>query len=258
MNDVGNSAPVAANNESIYAAPWDMQVARGKVPYVTQVNVFGYGSGVGGTYIPLWEANTSYSVPTSAARMNVVSTSTSDDSNARILISGIDSTWNLMSELVTLNGTTVVQTANSFLRINAMSLTSPGTNQNTNIGTIFANNTSVVGRINPNTSRMQNGWYSVPRGSSLYIQNINVFSGETKNGNTPSWFFYRVLTANAITGVALTVLTTSFQQEYKVQRFNPVKYGQMTDVQWQFSCSDGGPHTLGLILEAVLIDNNAP
>ena len=57
---------VMNNNEFIYAAPWDLQVARGKVSGVSQINIFGFSSGVAQTFIPLWEANTTLSFPTNA------------------------------------------------------------------------------------------------------------------------------------------------------------------------------------------------
>lgn len=256
---ISNPAPVVTNNESLYAAPWDMQVARGKVPGVTQVNVFGYGSAIDGSFIPPWENSTAYTFPASAVNIRVVSSSASDNTNASINISGLDANWNLITEHIHLNGTTTVTTTNQFLRINSVVMQTPGTGQVTNVGTITLTNGSgtIHGQINPGVSRMQNGWYSVPAGYGLYIQNINAFTGETKSGATPTWVYYRVIVKDNITGVQRTILQTSFQNEYKVQRFNPVKYGEKSDVQWQFQSSSGNI-SLGLILEAVLISDSAP
>jgi hypothetical protein len=254
-----NPTPVFTNNETLYAAPWDMQVARGKVPGVTQVNVFGYGAAIDGAFIPPWENATAYTFPASAINIRVVSSSASDDTAASINISGLDTNWNPITEHIHLNGTTTVTTTNQFLRINSIVMQSPGTGQVTNVGTITLTNGSgtIYGQINPGVSRMQNGWYSVPAGYGLYIQNINAFTGETKQGNTPTWVYYRVLVKDSVTGVQRTILQTSFQNEYKVQRFNPVKYGEKSDVQWQFQSSSGNI-SLGLILEAVLISDSAP
>ena len=254
-----NPFPVVTNNESIYAAPWDMQVARGKVPGVTQVNVFGYGTAIDGSFIPAWENATSYTFPAAAVNMQVVSSSTSDNTDASINISGLDANWNLLTEHIHLNGTTTVTTTNQFLRINSVQMVSAGTGQVSNVGTITVTNGSgtIHAQINPGISRMQNSWYSVPAGYGLYIQNINAFTGETKQGNTPTWMYYRVIVKDNIMGVQRQILQTSFQNEYKVQRFNPVKYSEKSDVQWQFSSSSGSV-SLGLILEAVLIADTAP
>ena len=93
---------------------------------------------------------------------------------------------------------------------------------------------------------------------SVFSGETIVFSGETKTGATPTWFYYRVKNHNNLTNMHYDVLTTSFQQEYKVARTNPVRYTQCSDIEWQFQSSDNGPHTMGIILEALLISDTAP
>jgi hypothetical protein len=105
---------------------------------------------------------------------------------------------------------------------------------------------------------MQNSWYSIANGYSLYVRNINIFTGESKTGASPTWFYYRVRNHNNVSNVHFNVLTTSFQHEYKVQRNNPVRYTQKSDIEWQFKSSDSGPYSMGIILEALLIADNAP
>lgn len=245
------------NSSSLYSAPWDLQVSRNKVPGVVQVNVFGYSNSVTNVaWGPLWEDG-AYEFPTTPQTMNVSSTSTSDV-GANVLITGLDANYNTISDTVTLNGTANVATNKQFLRINTMTLSSPPTGNNSNIGTVFARNSANVAMMYPQVGRMQNSWYSIPAGYSLYIRNINIFSGETKTGATPTWFYYRVRNHNNITGVHYNVLTTSFQNEYKVQRSNPVRYTEKSDIEWQFLSSDNGPHSMGFILEALLISDTAP
>jgi hypothetical protein len=255
-----NPLDVRTNNESIFSAPWDMQIARGKVPEVIHVNVFGYTPNVTTTFHTVWENTpTDIIFPTVAQQMNVVSTSTSDNSNASFLLTGVDGNWDQVSEVIYLNGTTPVTTSNTFMRINGMVMTSPGTGQNTNIGVVSVRYAAEnpIAQVNAGFGKMQNAFYSVPRGYGLYIQNINIFAGEGNQGNQPIWFNYRVITKNNKNGVQLTILQTPFSNEYKVQRFNPVKYGEMTDVQWQIN-TNSGTHGVGVILEAVLIADTAP
>lgn len=245
------------NSSSLYSAPWDLQVSRGKIPGVIQVNVFGYSNTVSNTtWMPLWEDGV-YSYPTTAQTMNLSSSSTSDV-GANVLITGLDSNWNPITEIVTLNGTANVSTTKQFLRVNSMALTSNSSANDSNIGTITLKNTANVALIYPQVGRMQNSWYSIPAGHSLYVRNINIFSGETKTGATPTWFYYRVRYHNNVSGVHYNVLTTSFQNEYKVQRNNPVRYTEKSDIEWQFLSSDNGPHSMGIILEALLISDSAP
>lgn len=245
------------NTSALYSAPWDLQVSRGKVPGVTQINVFGFSNTISNTgWVPAWEDGT-YTFPAAAQYMNVYSSSASD-TGAKVLISGLDANYNMISETVTLAGTSNVATTKQFLRVNSMQMTNPNTSQITNIGTINLKNAANVAIIYPQVGRMQNSWYSVPNNYSFYVRNINIFSGETKTGATPTWFYYRVKNHNNITNMHYDVLTTSFQNEYKVQRNNPVRYTQCSDIEWQFQSSDNGPHTLGLILEGLLIADNTP
>lgn len=257
VNISGTSLPVTFEY-SINTAPWEYQIARGKVSGVSQVNIFGYSSGVDGSWIPLWEANTALNYPTNPITMNVSSTSSLDNSSSQITINGLDSNFNPIVEVVTMNGTSNVVTSNSFYRINSVFLTKPATGQNTNIGTITVKNgvgTSHA-QINPGIGKMQNGWYTVPANNSFYVTGINIFTGETKQGATPTWFYFRAITTNNISGITSTLLQTSFQNEYKVTRTQPFKYGEKTDIQWQFYSSDNGTHSISIILEGLLISNN--
>ena len=246
------------NSSSLYSAPWDLQVSRGKVPGVIQVNVFGYSNNVtNSVWSPLWEDG-AFEFPASAQSMNVSSTSSLDNSSSQITINGLDSNFNPIVEVVTMNGTSNVVTSNSFYRINSVFLTKPATGQNTNIGTITVKNgvgTSHA-QINPGIGKMQNGWYTVPANNSFYVTGINIFTGETKQGATPTWFYFRAITTNNISGITSTLLQTSFQNEYKVTRTQPFKYGEKTDIQWQFYSSDSGTHSISIILEGLLISNN--
>ena len=256
---VSRPLDVRTNTESIYSAPWDMQVARGKVPEVVQVNVFGYAAAVTTDFHTVWEDTpTDVVFPNVASQWSIVSTSASDNTAASVTIIGLDSNWDAQVETINLNGTTPVTTTKSFLRVNTFIMNTPGTGQNTNVGVITASSGGGThAKIAAGFGKMQNAWYSVARATGLYIQNINIFAGEGNQGNQPVWFTYRVVTKNNITGTQLTILQTPFLAEYKVQRFNPVKYPEKTDVQWQVK-TNSGTHGVGIILEAVLIGDAAP
>jgi len=250
--------PIAGSTSSVASAPWEIQVARGLVSGASQLNIFAYSDTVKTTFYTLWEltGTTQYAFPTSAVTMTLVSTSASDNTRATILVSGLDSSWNLITETVTLNGTTNVTTTNSFLRINSMIMTSTGTGQTTNVGTITAKNGGITySQINIGVGRSQAGVYSVPNGYTMYLTSINAFNGDAAAGNAIN---YQVKsTNNAQTNpVTLTVLQTAWDQRYQVIRNNPFPYTQKTDLQWQFSTASG-THIVGLILQGVLISNTA-
>ncbi len=247
-----------SNNESTTSADFMTQVARGKVVGASQVNIFAFSDQVKTAYYTLWEltGTTQYAFPAAAVVMTLASTSVSDNTQATVLITGLDSTWNLQTETVTLNGTTNVNTTKSFLRINSMIMPSPGTGQTTNVGIITAKNGGITyAQINAGIGRSQAAIYSVPNGYTMYLYSINAFNGDASAGK---FLNYQVKsTNNSLTNpVTLTVLQTSFDSRYQIIRENPFPYTQKTDVQWQFA-TNSGTHHCGLILQGILISNTA-
>lgn len=249
--------PADATKSSVGPPPWGLQVVRGLVPGVTAVNLFGYHDTVGTAFMTLWEGAADYVFPTSAGVMTLVSSSASDTGTAKVLISGLDTNWALQSETVTLNGTTPVTTANSYLRINSMVLTGPASGNTTNVGNITLYKAAapavIYGQINAGIGRMQNSFYSVPAGYNFYLNNVNAYSGDV-NGN--GYVKYRVQnTNNALANpTTFTVLQTTFQLSFQILRTNPFPYGEKTDVRWQFAVNTG-THEVSIVLEAVLIAN---
>jgi len=255
---VATSSALPISTESSQSADWGMQVARGKVNGASQVNIFAFSDSVKTTFYTLWEltGTTQYAFPASAVTMTLASTSASDNTRATILISGLNSSWDAITETVTLNGVTGVTTSNQFLRINSMIMTSTGTGQATNVGTITAKNGGVTySQISIGVGRSQAAVYSVPNGYTMYLISINAFNGDAAPGNAIN---YQVKsTNNAQTNpVTLTILQTAWDQRYQVPRVNPFPYTQKTDIQWQFSTASG-THSVGLILQGVLFTNTA-
>ena len=58
--------------------PYEQQVAMGMVAGATPVNIFGFNSSVGTSFVSLWENATDIVFPTAAEQMDVVSSSASD------------------------------------------------------------------------------------------------------------------------------------------------------------------------------------
>jgi hypothetical protein len=230
--------------------PFDLQVARGQVPYHTAVSIFGYQSAVGtGTPVTVWENTAEYVFPTVAAQLTIVSTSASDTSALSVLIQGLDSGYNPISETIALNGTTAVTSVNSYLRVNQV-ICSNGNN----VGTItFKQGTNIVAQINATIGRSQNAWYTVPTGYALYVRHINIFTSEAGGGNNYSNF--RVQVNNRATGASFILLQASFLPSYIVDRVIPFQYNQQTDIRWQTSVGTG-TSPISAIIQAYLIAND--
>ena len=235
--------------------PFDLQVSRGQISGHSTLSLFGYQSAVGNTKIPVWENATVYTYITAASTLTLVSTSASDDTVAKVLISGLDSSFNPISETLALNGLTGVTTVNSYFRVNSLLMTTPGTSQTTNVGTITLKQSSnVIAQINAGIGKSQMSIYTVPAGYSFYLDLAEV---NTSNSYTSSNIItYSVQAINNATGVKLSVLQQPFVSIYVANRsFDPFLYSEKTDIQWQLVTSTATTVSAGVILAGKLIKN---
>ena len=235
------------NSLTLTSAPWPLQVARGLVTGVTGLSISGYNLSVGTSYVPLWH-NTTYTYLSTASRLTVWSDSASD-TNVSVLISGLDANYLPISETVVLtNGTTGVETTNSFFRVNNMALTRTPMN----VGVIHCGNNSkatVLCVIEAGAGRSQQTIYTVPAGYTFYLTQSNWYTNNTGN-NTG---LYRSWTRSP-SGVINIVLVFPFPTNYNSLKVVPRPYLEKTDIQWQVAAKSGTCEVGGQI-EGYLIKN---
>jgi len=234
--------------------PFDLQVSRGQISGHSTLSLFGYQSSVTTTSIPVWENAAAYTYITAASTLTLVSTSASDNTSASVFISGLDSSFNIITETLFLNGVTGVTTVNSYFRVNSMTLVSAGSSQTTNVGTITLKQSSnVIAQINAGISKSQMSIYTVPAGYSFYLDMVEVNTSNTYAGTTI--MTYKVQSINNVTGVKSILLQQPFLSLYLIQRASdPFVYTEKTDVQWQLSASTG-TIAAGMIIAGKLVKN---
>lgn len=233
---------------------WYMAIARGQVPGMSVVNIYGYQAAVDGTTIPLWENATTYTYPAAATTMLLYSSSASD-TNVSILIVGLDASYNLQTEtLVLTNGTTGVTTTKSYTRINSISVTG----NVEPIGTIYLSNagkTITYAQINlsggNSAGRSQMSIYTVPNGYTFYLTRVNAYVSPNNNANF--YCNYRVWTRNITTGTTTILQQAPFVNTYATTRVAPRPYPAKTDIQWQASMS-AGTSIVSIGVEGILIE----
>lgn len=235
--------------------PFDLQVARGQIYGHTNVNIFGYNAAQTTAQQAVWEnAGTAYVFPTVSQIMNLVSSNNAD--TASIQINGLDANRNLQSETLVLNGTTVVPTVKSYLRINSI-LVSSGSSTNpagvvTLKNTNGTPNTITYAQINTGVGKSQMSVYSVPNGYTFYLSRIDAFS--SFNGNNANYINYR--NQNILSnGVVQYVAQAAFGPSYRIQRDVPLPMGINADIQFQLGTS-AGTAALGIFVEGYLIQSD--
>ena len=153
--------------------PFDLQVARGQVYGHSVLNIYGYQTSVGTSFVPVWEGNSSYTFPSSAIQMHLVSSvNTGADATSLITISGLDANYNQISENIKLNGTTAVTTVKSYFRINSMAVASGAPTGNITLKD--TSDTTLYAEIAAGNGRTLMGIYTVPAGYTFYLSRIDI------------------------------------------------------------------------------------
>jgi len=174
--------------------PFELQISRGHIAYHKPLFKFGNNATVGDSLETIWAEGGLYSYLTAATVLKVSSSSTNDTSagtGARtVQLYGLDADYNEINELVTLNGQTVVNTTQSFLRINRMVVRSAGSG-GANAGVIYAGTGTVTTGVPANVYASVNGvtganqslmsLWTVPAGYTAYMLQYDVSNGTTSN-----------------------------------------------------------------------------
>lgn len=171
---------------------FELQVARGQIRGHQIRHIFGYNPDIDANVEEtIWTAGGLYTHITTPTIMTVSSTSTSDTSagvGARtISILGINSTGNEVSETVTLNGQTPVNTIHTYVAIQSVLVTTVGSTQR-NVGNISIGTGIVTGGVpaviyghmlaTENGSLM--GHYTIPLEFTGYLISGSVSCGATQ------------------------------------------------------------------------------
>jgi hypothetical protein len=123
--------------------PFGLQVARGQIQGHSNVIVFGYNPDVDTSEESVWPVGGVVPHPTVASVLKISSSSTDDDGSpagtgARtVFIAGVDGDYNVVSETITMNGQTAVNTTNSYLYVNTFYVVTAGSN-GSNAGVVYA------------------------------------------------------------------------------------------------------------------------
>lgn len=234
-----------ATTRNINAGEYALLVARGLIPGVSSVNKFGAApTGIQTTATDIWsraDATPTQQIwlaPTAARIHAIVSSDVNDDGNpvgtgARtVRIYGLK-TWDLAetSEDITLDGTTPVNTANSYVIIHRMKVLTCGTS-GPNVGTISATaatDSTITAVILPGDGQTEMAIYGVPSIQSFYMTRWSGEIAKASGAAADCTFQLRVNENPNVQTTAflrkndLSVQSTGSNSIAKVF-YNPIKY----------------------------------
>jgi hypothetical protein len=174
---------------------FSLQVARGLIPGHSAITVFGYNPDVDMSEESVWPNGGTVPHPTAASVLKVSSTGAADASpsgtGARtVLITGLNGSFNEVSETIVLNGQTAVNTVNSYLYVNGLTVTSVGSGGanagdiNVGTGTVTAGVPAVLyDMIAIGYNNRTTGHYCVPAGYTAFLVH-GLFTAGQASGST--------------------------------------------------------------------------
>lgn len=176
-----------------------LQISRGQIQGHRVVPVFGYNADVDTAEETIWPDGGTIPHPESASVLKVSSSSASDTSagtGARtVFIEGVDDDYAVVSETVTLNGQTAVNTTNSYRFVNSLYVTSVGSggenagNINVGTGTVSAGVPAVLYDIIAiGYNQRTTGHYCVPAGYTGYMTCGIITTGQASGSTSVTAF----------------------------------------------------------------------
>lgn len=218
--------------------PFHLQVSRGQITMHTPIIIFGYNPDVDTSEESVWPDGGTVPHPTVASVLKVSSSDANDTSagtGARtVFIKGLDGDYNEVSETVTLNGQTAVNTTNSYLYVNYFYVATVGSggsnagNINVGTGVVTAGVPAVlydiiaIGYNNRTTAH-----YCIPAGYTGYMMQGQFSSGQASGATAVTGFLKQhgtdsVLRVGAVSTVNNGTADFTFELPYIIPEKNCV------------------------------------
>jgi hypothetical protein len=199
-----------------------LSISAGADDEVSYIHQFGFTDGIGSadTPVSIHSSRTLYPFLTSASQLTLAST-LGDTNN--VTVYGLDANYDMIDEVVTLNGVTGVLTSQSFLRVHSIVC------DTTNTGAITAKvGSSILAEIRPNQLKSLMAVYTVPRGYTAFMMGVDV---SVNKGHDAIVNMY----ARASGDFKIQFTSDVYQSAYSYRPAIPIRLPQTTDIDFRIS-----------------------
>ena len=232
-----------ADSSSVRPTDFKYEVALGRRSGHTLWNKFGFNSDIDIGTETIWSAGGTFSRMTSADTFDVVSTSANDTSagtGARTLtIYGLDESYEEITEVVTLNGTTPVVTTNQWFGVNRMVITtvgSGGTNAGVLTAKVTTGGTNTQAHIPIGLGSSQQAIFFVPNNHTALMDWLYITMVKNAGGTQPK-LTVKMWVTNMETGVKVEAfrdyLNGSVENHTELLPSQPFVCGEKCFVEFQ-------------------------
>ena len=177
---------------------------------------YAHNGSVGNTYETVWETGGLYVFPTTALPLTATSSSGAADAGVKVYLVGLDANYNQIFETVTLNGSGVGVSTQSFLRINHSGISgaqAPAGN------VAISNDGITVSEIIYDDNTSLKAVYTVPAGYNAYV--MSAFVSIDKNNSVTARMRFRHFNEVWETAGIVSVFASSFQKEFVIPPMLP-------------------------------------
>lgn len=159
---------------------YGFQVQREHYPEKSEFK-FGYNPEVGTDPETIWDGGGLYSYPTSASIMKV-SSSNNLDTSTTLTIYGLNENYDAVSESITLNGQTAVNTTNQYIRSLRVIVNTNEPQGDIYVGTGTVTSgvpANVYAKVHIGENQTLMAIWTVPRNHTAYLYDVNFNTGTT-------------------------------------------------------------------------------
>jgi len=220
--------------------PFSCMLAEGKLDGITPFRRMGHNTAVGASYETIWCKSTLYAYLTSADTIDVVSDDAADTSTGTgartVFIGGLDSDYNMQSEIVTMKGATPVETVNKYLRVYGAKVITVGSGR-VNAGNITVADVStsnVLAYIEAGEGKSLQCVWTVPAGKTAIVLR---WAYNEKSGNTTFLtMFVRPYGKSWLIGKIKILKNDCNDSTFAI----PLKFDEKTDIELRAKSQSGG------------------
>jgi hypothetical protein len=202
-------------------------LAKGQFDDVTSVHKFGANFDIDNTSEPetVWTAGGLYPWSSLATAQTLYCLSDSASDTSTLTIQGLDSDYNLLTEIVTLTGTTAVTTTNQFIRVFRMSYNGGASNVGTVTARVTSGSGTIVAQIDEEFSETLMCVYTIPAGYTGYL--LCGDASVQKNKDVQIKFFVRQFGQS----FKIAHMAEVFERTYRYDFPIPMKLPEKTDLE---------------------------
>ena len=230
--------------------PFELQVSRNQVGWHYPLFKYGYNPLIINVNETIWDGGGIYSYPASALAMTVTSAGGATDEDVKVTVIGLDTDWKEVQQEVTLDGSGVATTTQTFRRVFRAYVSG---DQSPTGNITIANGGTTYAQITLGENQTLMAVYTVPAGHTFYLTNGTATHGTGTSGGV---FMTVRFMLREFGGVFRTATKIDIVESEVLFPFTfPLRIPEKSDIEVRAICNKNQNNAVSATFEGVLIWN---